>query len=116
MQQIIAVVATAAALLSPISALASDRDEVVAVVKAYNDAGNKGDRSGYESFCTADAVVVDHVPPYLFQGPTACADEFDAVVAWGTVNKIGIDDLRQKVFDPIFFESHGEAAYAVFPV
>lgn len=106
-------------LLSAVAATpatATDKQDVVAAVQAYNDAGNKADRKAYASSCTSDAVVVDHVPPYLFQGPTACADEYDAVVAWGAANKIGTDDLYQKVFDPVFFERSGKNAYAVFPV
>jgi ketosteroid isomerase-like protein len=103
-------------LSGPAAAFASDKADVVAVVQAYNDAGNKSDRSGYASYCAEDAVVVDHVPPYVFQGPTACADEYDAVVAWSALNKISVDDYYQKVFEPVFFEVHGDMAYAVFPV
>lgn len=95
MRSVLAVATMAVVLFEPILALASDKADVVAVVQAYNDAGNRGDRSGYVSYCTEDAVVVDHVPPYLFQGPTACGDEYDAVVAWGTQNKIGTDDINQ---------------------
>ena len=94
----------------------TDKQQVIAVIQAYNDAGNKADRTGYASYCTTDAVVVDHVPPYLFKGTTACADEYDAVVAWGPLNKIGVDGLYQKVFEPVFFDLQGDRAYAVFPV
>ena len=112
----IGAVTIALTLCGPTIARAADKDDVVAVVQAYNAAGNNSDRSGYAGFCTADAVVVDHVPPYLFQGPSACADEYDAVVAWGAKNRIGVDDLYQKVFEPVFFDVQGDAAYAVFPV
>ncbi len=115
-QQVFAALAAALAVLHSEPAAASDRSDVVAVVQAWNDAGNRGDRSGYASFCTKDAVVVDHIPPYVFQGPTACADEYDAVVAWGVKSKIGIDGLSQKIFDPVFFEQEGDSAYAVFPM
>jgi ketosteroid isomerase-like protein len=115
-QIILAVVAAAVAVLHAAPAAAADRQDVIAVIQAFNTAGNKGDRSGYADFCTPDAVVVDHTPPYLFQGPTACAEEYDAVVAWGARNKIGVDDSLQKVFEPVFFEVQGDVAYAVFPV
>ena len=32
------------------------------------------------------------------------------------LNKIGVDDYYQKVFEPVFFEVHSDVAYAVFPV
>jgi hypothetical protein len=112
----LAVAAALAAMAAPCAAAASDRSDVIAVVQAYNDAGNKGDRSGYASFCTSDAVVVDHEPPYTFQGPTACADQYDAVVAWGAKHDIGAEELFQKIYAPVFFEIEGGKAYAVFPV
>jgi ketosteroid isomerase-like protein len=111
---ILALIAVNAAM-APWVALASDRSDIIAVVQAYNTAGNKGDRSGYASYCTSDAVVVDHVPPYLFQGPAACADEYDAVVAWCAQNKIGTEFV-QKLLDPVFIEVQKDVAYAVFPV
>ena len=116
MRLFLAATAMAVAMILPITASASDKADVVTVVQSFNDAGNKGDRSGYISYCAEDAVIVDHVPPYLIQGPTACADEYDAVVAWGMQNKIGTDDLYQKVYKPVFFEEQGDLAYAVFPL
>jgi len=116
MRSILAATMIAVVMSGPIAASASDKTDVVAVVQAYNSAGNKGDRSGYISYCTEDTVVIDHVPPYMFQGPTACGDEYDAVVAWGAQNKIGTDDLYQKIYEPVFFEVQGDVAYAVFPV
>jgi ketosteroid isomerase-like protein len=105
-----------AGVAAPCAVMASDRSDVVAVVQAYNDAGNRSDRTGYASYCTRDATVIDHVPPYRFQGPTACADEYDAVVAWGAANKAHVEGMVQLVLDPAFLEVHGERAYAVFPV
>lgn len=107
------VLAVAAA---PWLAMASDLTDVVAVVQAQNDAGNKAERTRYGSYCTQDVVFVDHVPPYIFRGPTACLDEYDAVVAWGAANKADVGEMVQKVLDPVFFEIHGDHAYAVFPV
>ena len=112
----LAVVATIAAMAAPYAAAASDRSDVIAAVQGYNDAGNKGDRAGYASYCTPDAIVVDQVEPFVFQGPTACAQEYDAVVAWGVRNKIAAEELYQKVYEPVSFRLDGDTAYAVFPV
>jgi len=113
---LLAVVAAAGILTEAAPAAASDRSDVVALIHAYNDAGNKGNRSGYAAFCTPDAIVVDHIAPYIFRGPTACADEYDAVVAWGAREKINVIAAFQKVRNPVFFEVDGDTAYAVFPV
>ncbi len=115
-RSVLAAAAMGVVLSGPVAAFGSDKADVVAVVQAYNDSGNRSDRSGYASYCTEDAVVVDHIPPYSFQGPRACADEYDAVVAWSALNKIGVDDQYSKVFEPVFFEVHADVAYAVFPV
>jgi ketosteroid isomerase-like protein len=112
----LAILAAFAAVVAPCAAAASDRSDVIGVVQAYNDAGNRGDRSGYTSYCTPDAVVVDQEPPYLFRGPTACADEYDAVVAWRAKHDIGAEELFQKLYEPVSFAVEGDTAYAVFPV
>lgn len=101
---------------APCAVMASDRSDIVAVVQAQNDAGNQGDRTRYGSYCSQDAVFVDHVPPYLFKGPAACLQEYDAVVAWGAANNTDVNGMVQKVGDPVYFEAHGDQAYAVFPV
>ena len=116
MRSVLAAAVATVVACGPLAAFASDKADVVAVVQAYNDAGNRGDRSAYAGYCTPDAVVVDHAPPYVFHGPTACADEYDAVVAWCAANKVDVNDFSQKVFDPVFFEVSGDTAYAVFPV
>jgi ketosteroid isomerase-like protein len=117
MRLILVVAIVAMSVAEPLSASASDTSDIVAVVQVQNDAGNKGERSRYVSYCTKDAVVVDHVPPFLFQGPMACGDEYDAVVGWGKQNDIPMDRTTfQKVFDPAFVQVQGDVAYAVFPV
>ena len=102
--------------LQAAQAEAADRQDVIAIVQAQNAAGDRGDRGGYASYCNAETTIVDHVPPYMFQGPSACLAEYDAVVAWCAANGVRVDDLSQKIFDPIFFDVKGDFAYAVFPV
>lgn len=114
-------IALAAVLAIPLlfhagPAAASDREDVVAIIQSYNDAGNKGDRAGYVAACAPDATVVDHVPPYTFAAPSACAKEYDAVVAFGMANGLDLEGLYQKIDNPVFFERNGDLAYAVFPV
>jgi len=108
-------VALAALLAQAPQALASDKQDVTAVLQAFNAAGNRGDRSGYASFCTADAVMIDHVPPYTFRPPNACAQEYDAVAS-GAMPGLDPKSLVQTVLDPVFFDRKGDRAYAVFPL
>jgi ketosteroid isomerase-like protein len=103
------------ALAGAVPAFASDKQDIVSVVQAFNAAGNKGDRSGYASYCTPDAVMIDHVPPYTFRPPNACAQEYDAV-ALGSMPGLDPSSLVQKVLDPVFFDMKGDKAYAVFPL
>jgi ketosteroid isomerase-like protein len=115
MKLAIAFLPLALALSLAVPAMASDKGDIIAVVQAFNAAGNKGDRSGYASFCSADAVMIDHVPPYTFRPPNACAQEYDAVVK-GAMPGLDPSSLVQKVLDPVFFEQKGDRAYAVFPL
>lgn len=117
MLRITALAGLAALLVSTAApAAASDRDDVVAVIQAHNDAGNRGDRAAYAAACAPDATFIDHVAPYVFAPPNACANEYDAVVAFGAANHVDIMALSQKIGDPVFFERTGDRAYAVFPV
>ena len=86
------------------------------MVQAFNEAGNKGDRNAYVSYCTDDAVMIDREPPYLFRGPTACGDEWDAVVSWSAEHKISADQLSIKFSAPVLVDVAGDRAYAVFPI
>jgi ketosteroid isomerase-like protein len=95
------------------TAAASDRSDVIAVVQAFNDAATK---EAYQSYCTDDAVIVDHVPPFVFRGPKACEAEWDADVAWAVKNKFSLQGAVQKASAPVFFTVDGDQAYAVFPV
>jgi ketosteroid isomerase-like protein len=110
-----AVAALALAVAAPAWAAASDESDVVAIVQAFNDAGNKSDRNGYVSYCAEDAVVTDHVPPFVFTGPAACQDDYDAIVAWGRQNRIAIADAYQSMARrPEHVSIVGDRAYAVF--
>ena len=96
-------------------AWASDASEAIAAVRKFSAAANGTDRAAYAAFCTADAVFIDHVPPYVFHGPTACADEWDAVGRWIEQNRIVASDYGT-LAEPAFVDAAGDRVYAVFPV
>lgn len=60
--------------------------------------------------------MIDHESPYVFRGPDACGQSFDVFGAWAKQNQIGFDHFEQKILPPVFFDSEGDRAYAVFPV
>lgn len=104
-----AVIATA---LVPGLACASDRSDIIATVQGFNSAPST---AAYQAYCTDDAVVVDHVGSFAFHGPTACADEWNALVAWGHRENFPVETMVQKLFDPVFLRITGDDAFAVFP-
>ena len=114
MRCVLAAVGVAAFSLIASPATASNISEALAVVHKFIGAGNNGDRSAYVSYCANDAVVVDHVAPYVFRGPTACGDEWDALVGWADRNKIVLGANRAS--KPAFVDAVGDRVYAVFPV
>jgi ketosteroid isomerase-like protein len=100
-------------LVLPALAGASDADDAVAPVKKFIDGFNGGDVAGALSTCASPAVVIDELPPYLWQGPTACADwanDYDA-----DAKRKGITDGFVKVSKPTHVEITGDRAYLVVP-
>ncbi len=85
--------------------------EAVALVERFAGAQS---RDAYAAFCDPDTVIVDHVPPYVFRGPHACEDEWDAVVAWTERNGIEVSDYGS-LQEPAFVDVTGEHIYIVFP-
>jgi ketosteroid isomerase-like protein len=104
----------AALAMAATPASASNASEAISVVKAFVAAADRGDRSAYVSYCTADAVGVDHFAPYVFRGPTACGDQWDAFVRWTDRNKIVLD--KNEMSEPAFVDAADDRVYAVFPV
>ena len=105
-----------AALLWGSAAAAGDAiaDAAVKFVQKFADAGNGTDPAAYAAFCDPDIVIIDHVPPYVFRGPKACLEEWDAVAAWIAKHKMTVTDYG-KLQPPTFVERDGDRVYAVFP-
>ena len=62
------VIALAAGVLTGGSALASDRDDILAVLKQWSSGA-----AGTVAVCADDAAVIDDVPPFEWHGPGACS-------------------------------------------
>ena len=55
-------------------AAASDKSDVMAAVRHYVAAFNKGDTQAANAACTTPAAIIDEFPPHIWQGATACPD------------------------------------------
>lgn len=98
--------------LLPAVAAASDRSDIVRVVQAFNSSATK---EIYQSYCTSDAIIIDHVAPLMFAGPKACESEWDAVGAWASKYGFAFNSIVQRLYEPTFLSIAGDHAYAVFP-
>jgi ketosteroid isomerase-like protein len=94
-------------------AAASDVSDITAVITQFNDAATRANLKAYTSYCTDDAVIVDRIPPYVFTGAHACADDWNAVLAWETRN--GIVEHGLKISKPQTIFVTGDRGYAVVP-
>ena len=91
------------------SALASDREDVMAVVNLWNDT----DPAKSISSCADDASVIDDFPPFEWRGSGACASWSKAFDAFAQEN--GITDPVGTIGKPKRFMVKADRAYVVVP-
>ncbi len=94
-------------------AAASDRTDVLAVVKQYAAALSKADKNAAQGLCATQVTIVDEVPPYVFQGTTACNDWLEALLTLD--RQKGISDENLAVGRPKRVAVTGDRAYVVTP-
>jgi ketosteroid isomerase-like protein len=99
--------------LSAVPALASDKTDVMATVKAYVDATNKGEDAAGAALCANPAAVIDDFAPHVWQGPTACADWAAAFAADAKAS--GDTEALVTTAKPLHLTVKGDRAYAVLP-
>jgi ketosteroid isomerase-like protein len=99
-------------ILAGMPALASDKTDVVATVKAYNDAFTKGDTAAANALCASPAVVIDDFAPHVWQGATACGDWAAAFAAFAKAG--GDTDAVVTIGKSHQLTVTGDRAYAVF--
>ena len=96
------------------SAIASDRSDALAAIQKYIWASHGDSREAYASSCTDDTVIIDQVAPFVFRGPKACLDHWDAVGAFVEQNKMVVTDYA-KLGRHALVDATGERAYVVTP-
>lgn len=106
-------VAAALLVAANAAAAASDQTDVMATVRQFIDGFNKGDVKTALEACASPASVIDEIPPYAWQGPTACQDWANDFDAWA--KKDGIADGSVKLGKPRHVNVTGDRAYVVAP-
>ena len=100
-------IALAVSVLTAGSALASDKDDIMAVLKQWSSGA-----AGSVATCADDAAVIDDIPPFEWHGPGACA-------RWQKDNDAylqqGISDETFTIGNPQQLIISGDRAYAVLP-
>jgi hypothetical protein len=102
-------IALAVGVFAAGSALASDKSDIMAVLRQFNDP----DMTTSAASCANDAAAVDIFPPYDWHGPGACANtakDFDAFA-----QKQGIADVIGTFDEPKQVNVAGDRAYVSLP-
>ncbi len=96
------------------SAAASDKADVVAVVQKWTDSFNSSDLEASRAVCAPDAVVRDDFPPHVWQGPDACGQWFKGYVAMAAKSSVTAGKIVVGV--PSHLDVESSSAYLVAPV
>jgi hypothetical protein len=94
--------------------VASAQTDVMATVKQFVDAFNKGDTKAAIAMCASQTSILDEFPPHEWHGAGACAkwaEDFDA-----DAQKNGITDAVVALGTPRHVEVTADRAYVVVPV
>lgn len=87
--------------------------QVVAPIKKFIDAFNKGDMAGAAAAHASDVVIVDEVPPYLWRGAQALQTWAAALEADSKKN--GMSEEKVTLGAATRVEVNGNDAYVVTP-
>lgn len=102
------VIALTVSLLATGSALASDKDDIMAVLKQWISG-----EAGTVTTCAEDGAVIDDIPPFEWHGPGACSRWQKDNEAY--LQKQGISDETFAIGNPQQLIISGDRAYAVLP-
>lgn len=105
--------ALAFAVLAVTPAFASDKADVLATVKNYDDAFNKNDMKAWNALCSDHIIIIDDFAPYVWQGANACTDWWNALDA--DEKKSGYSDVNVALHKALHVSVTGDAAYVVEP-
>lgn len=75
---------------------------------------NKNDLKAMEAMCTQDAVIIDDIPPYIWQGAQSCRRFADAYQA--ARRTLGVIKAHWQALEGWTVEVDGHRAYVAIPV
>src|SRR5712692_11513972 len=101
-------------VISPRSAVASEKTDVEAAVHRYFDNLDKDKLETALTMCDSHVAILDEFPPHEWHGPTACADWWKALNAYNEKN--GITDGDAPLGTPWNVDITGDRAYFVAPM
>jgi ketosteroid isomerase-like protein len=93
---------------------ASDNAEVIAVIHRWTDAFSQRSFNTDIAPCAEDAVVIDDLPPHVWQGPGACSKWFKDFEVWAS--KAGVSNAVITLGEIRHLDFDGGFAYLVAPV
>jgi ketosteroid isomerase-like protein len=86
----------------------------MAVVKQWADAFSSGTFASDNAPCAEDAVVIDDLPPHVWQGPGACSRWYGAFRTWAAKN--GAIQAALSLGNTRHLDVDADLAYLVAPV
>jgi ketosteroid isomerase-like protein len=95
-------------------AAASDTTDVLEVAHHWSEAFNQGSFKTDIAPCAEDAVVLDDLPPHVWQGAGACSKWYEAVMAWA--EKAAVTKPAITLGKTSHLEFEAGYAYLVAPV
>lgn len=107
-------VALSTVLAIPARAAAPADTGVLAVARQWADAFGLRSFETDSAPCAEDAVVIDDLPPHVWQGPGACSAWFRAFEAWAA--QAGATDAAITLGEISHLDVDGDFAYLVAPV
>jgi ketosteroid isomerase-like protein len=100
-------------ILALSTAAAQDKNAVVAPVRQFVDAFNKGDAKGVAATCADQASIIDEFPPYAWHGANACAKWMSDFGA--DAKKNGVTEAAVTMGKMRHVDVNGDLAYVVVP-
>ena len=95
------------------AAMAQDNKAVVAPVRQFADAFNKGDAKALAATCADQAFIIDEFPPHEWHGANTCAKWMSDYFA--DAKKNGMSEGAVTMGSPRHVDVSGDVAYVVVP-
>ena len=107
-------ITVAMVMSTPAPVAAAENADVIAVIHRWTEAFSQHSFKTDIAPCAEDAVVIDDLPPHVWQGPGACSKWFNAFEAWAS--SAGVTNAVITLAETRHLDLDGGFAYLVAPV